>query len=223
MRRTGLTLLELMVVLAVVVAVAAVVAPFAGARLVRAELDGAGGHVEAFVRLARAESQRRAELIRVVAERDGRGVVWLGAERFAVEEGPLEDWSEWAAGNGGAGESGRLPVAARVPPVSLPRGVRVGSVERALGELVGAGGGEPEEGEAFVLAVFLPDGQVVMPRPAALWNARGARVVEIGRWTGRVRFERLDEEGAGEAGLGGAPPPPPAMGGDAGGRVGGDR
>ncbi|MGE3320914.1 MAG: Tfp pilus assembly protein FimT/FimU [Phycisphaerales bacterium] len=84
MRRRGMTLLELMVVLAIVLALASVVAPAFVQWSRASKLPQAGNQVEALMMMAQADAQRQSVPVRVVARVGAGGATELVTERVEL-------------------------------------------------------------------------------------------------------------------------------------------
>ncbi len=190
------TIMELMVVLAIILGIAAIALPLALDDAKRAAFGEAEQQLEAILLSARADSQRTGKTVRVRGvELDDR---WLLIEEEVIEE----SGTDGAAARGG-GEAG--PRTRVIQESALPARVRLARTrEEAEGKSDRLGQDVPAEDDggpgedlaavdatrgsaALQVAMFLPDGQIVPTRPLHLGGPDG-RVgeVSVNSWTGAV-------------------------------------
>lgn len=215
MRKRGFTLMELLVVLGIVLALASVVVPVAVTWSRASHLESAGSQLEATLIMARADAQRHSSPVRVLARMTPSGEVELVSESVSLtdessvfqDDGAVAPTSASGAPSKDQGESS--VDASKVSSVSmLPKGV---SVSQSLPSDSPAASGESEasdssqrserrEGDWMLLAVFLPDGEVVRPGPRYLVDGQGkAAQVCVESWSGRVSVKQLGRGPAGRA------------------------
>jgi hypothetical protein len=208
-RRRGLTLLEILLALALIVALGAISLPPVLRQLDERAFDAAGTVALEQLLIARAEAQTTGEPVvvlassrpaRIVVRRfpAGRRLLDEGGSRDEREEGGLARLDERDAD--GLEDEADV-IAEGWAERDLPRGVRIDRhPDPALW------GGEDEIGfdeRAFDvpdrdadrpirLAVFLPDGSALLTEPAWLFDAGGrlARLT-VNAWTGLPDVERF--------------------------------
>lgn len=221
MTRRGFTLLELMVVLAILLALASVAVPALLTSSRASRLPEAQGQIEAAMMMARADAQRQATPVRLmVRERAGSaGEMELVAEAVELSAAePREESAEGATTGGPAkvspersGSVYALPsgvsvrefvpgsheeIAGRehtsVPSVAAHSAPSGASADRASGAA-----SETSIRDGVVLAVFLPDGEAVRPGPRYLVD-RAGRVLElvVEPMSGRVTVRPVNRAGA---------------------------
>jgi len=209
----GLTLLEIIVVISILLAAGAIAVPFTFAELERRRLVLIEDRLSMLVQFARVESRRSGVPIEVLVAADGRGVE---AMRIDVEQLDLDatagaDSFEGLSVDGDRGgsdpgrrfasawarhdlEDGRL-----VPP---PDGTESDLFDDAF---MPTAPGTEDGLESFDaiedpwpgrtrLAIFFPDGTSVTTAPAVVESTRGARKWTIDRWSGRSTFETVAPE-----------------------------
>jgi prepilin-type N-terminal cleavage/methylation domain-containing protein len=210
------TIIELMVVLAIMLAVGAIALPLALDDAKRAAMREAQDQLEAVLLSARADAQRTGKTVRVIGVvLDGR---WVLTEEEVLERKASDDVSPGS----GSDLSGATRVIQELP---LPDGVRLGRTrDEAEGKVrqawePGSELGESDEsdaemttdpsdagasgGQEIQIAVLLPDGQIMATRPLYLGGADG-RVgeVSVNGWTGVLTVTllpaRTGEPGEGE-------------------------
>ena len=172
--RAGMTLVELMIALALLVAVASLALPNMFAILSRSA--SAEGRRQALGALAsaRAEAMGRGRPMRVTAEPTARGWQIRAVEITPGEDALVED-------------TPRPVVLGSLPPqwVVLEAGPAVAGAEVELVEAV----------EAVELITFLPDGGALAPEMAPTLAAASQRfVVHVDRWSGRASIEPVRPE-----------------------------
>lgn len=198
MRRGAFTILEVIIVVAIVAAISAVVLPALASRVVEGRTGHAIRAVEAAVVMARVEAVERGEMVALVAERIGDEWV-LFAEPFdphgASEEhsGPFEPPPEARTeliGFAGVRLSGGLP---EVGSEESPSAEIVGTQDPMLdSELAPEAMPEPER---LRIGLFFPDGGCRSPEPVYLLSAGGARhVLRVRPLTGKADVRRLPDE-----------------------------
>ena len=213
----GLTLLEMLIVLALLAALGALVLPALAGRIGAATAAAAAEELGAAAGMARARAVSRGRAVALVAVREGREVRLFAEE---VESGALRSADEEETGT----EEVALGAAAEFLS-ELPGECSLGHEAPSEDEGGGAGGGEviaeraPDGSDSVMqLAVFLPDGSPLRPHPAYL-KAPGGKVfrLDLGACTGRatvtvVEIGASDSEGAAEErGAGEEPEPLPAV------------
>lgn len=188
MRRRGFSMIELLIVVAIVVALGAVVSASLLGWGADARFEEASRRVESAFVIARADALREGRALAIMARPDrGRDGMDLVLETFDPEGGS----------EAGARPSRRL--------VALPDGVRV--VDR-LESQDGAGTAAPGAdaavqagaGGSVRLCVMLPDGGAWASAPVYLVGP-GDRAAKIGvnRWTGTARIEVVEARERAEA------------------------
>lgn len=219
--RRALTLMEVLIVLAILGAMLALTMPFVLDRLAENAFSSAIDQVRGQVALTRAQAMARGESLEI---------------RYLPASGRVEV-RPFAAGNRAIGERefgvrerGRSGLELDVAPddsldpvylgswarVALPGGVRITQEPpsppladefafndglppvidgRAPGSGTGMspGAAHDDDAEALRLAVFLPDGSVLLARPLWLVDEEGrAARIELNIWTGRLTLARED-------------------------------
>jgi prepilin-type N-terminal cleavage/methylation domain-containing protein len=199
----GVTLVELLAAISILVVVTALSLPAVQSRLAGARMEAAQGQIEAAVLATRAESVRAGKALVLVARAGVKGEVELVVM-------PLE--GERTAG--GASGEGRGEGVQRRGTVwcVLPGGVRVmedppvGSADETS-PVAAPARGDAERAEADVqIAAFCPDGTAVA---GAAYLSDGSVVlsISVNEWLGGAGFaayvppvEEADEKPAGEVG-----------------------
>jgi len=210
MARRGLTLVELLAALALVLVISALVMPAFQGRLDEARFDSGKRQIEAAVMVCRAESQRQGRALALSVRPMAAGEYGLFMEPIAAEaavrrtsrtaelsDSPESLWgSEPADPVEAAGDSGlptpvwatipgRVTVSDRPPQEELALAGgdgRAGSV--AAGD---AQAGRPDT-RVVTLAVFFPDGSAASRGPVYVISGPRVSTVSINRWTGAVAF-----------------------------------
>jgi prepilin-type N-terminal cleavage/methylation domain-containing protein len=172
-RGRGVTLLELLVALALVLAMLAIAAPVLVDRLGDRAFEHAADAIERQLLLARAHAQSTGRAVEVVHDPSQQTVVAREFDPDEDERPPLP-WS-WST-------------------LSVPEGVSLRASREAATE---EAGDEAPALTALRLAIFLPDGSAITSR--AIWivgeNDRAAQL-SINLWTG---LPALDAAGFGGA------------------------
>ncbi len=213
LRRRGWTILELLIVLALLGTLAGLALPVLSSRSRGWALEAAASQARASIRSCRAEAMREGTIVRLEKRTGDSGAVrlWSRAARAAAAE---ETAVERGDGNPGAREGTGSPDPDRVRMLfELPRGIGAG-----LNPPTPATDGtrptptsDMAMSDAELVATFLPDGTVVSEGPLFVW-AEPTMVlsIRVARWTGGVTIEtyaasppRPEEEE--EAGPGGVP------------------
>ena len=226
--------MEVMIVLALLLALASVVVPIAVTQARAGRVADAGLQLEAALAMARADAQRQSTPVRVLARTLRSGEVEVFAETITLgvpdreTDGPTwgDATSEKRPGDGGTSER---PAAT----LTLPKGVVVSDRRDEPADGRGAGAtpgfdgsaaqatGTPESqgvsredssdgtadgaGSALLLAVFLPDGEVVGPGPRFLLDGRGGLAeIRVDSLSGRVRVVSVPRAALGAVVDGGA-------------------
>ena len=215
--RRGLTLLEILVVISILLAAGAIVVPFTLTELERRQAVFIEDRLSMLIQFARVESRRSGVPVEVLIDADGRRVearrldvdrldeggtprsggldeMLVGEDREDADD-PRRFASAWARHDL---EDGRL-----VPPATADDAATFDDAD-PFASL----GFEPADGESFRLddpdefddledpwpgpvrlAVFFPDGTSVTTTPAVLESSRGDRRWTIDPWSGRSTFE----------------------------------
>ena len=208
--RRGLTLLEILVVISILLAAGAIVVPFTLGELERRQAAFLEDRLSMLVQFARVESRRGGVPVEVLVDADGRRVEARRLDVSRLDEGGISAsgaLEEMPVGEapGDAGDSDRFVSAwARheledgrlVPPATeAERGFDVADAFANLEFESGDDDGSRFEAEAdpwsgrVRLAVFFPDGTSVTTTPAVLQTSRGERRWTIDPWSGRSTFE----------------------------------
>lgn len=211
MARRGLTLVEVLAALALLVLLSALAMPALSGRLEESRFEAGKRQVEAAVMVCRAEALRQGRALRLVVRPMGRGEFGLFMERVSAGEALAAAGREVQDSPGGGEESGVAPEDERgdlpTPVWSvLPGKVGVSGRPPETGESDGEWG-EPEGVaiadesappplEDVTIAVFFPDGSAVSAGPVYITAGTLAAAGTVNRWTGSVVFKALDPEGA---------------------------
>lgn len=179
MRRSGFTLIELMIAIAIVTMLTGIVLPIGLSRLRADARWQVQGQLQSAVSLARADAMRRGEVVKLVAS-EAAGEVTLWAVR-------------------GSGDDGAT---AREFVLDLPPGV--GFEDAAIDDESSPGDAvellRPVAGESPVaveraLCVLMPDGSVVPGDAAVLRIGEQFRFgLEFNPWTGSMSYVAVVEE-----------------------------
>ena len=218
MNRRGVTLLELLLAIALLLALAGLVLPALFDRLTERAFESSAEIVRSQLLLARAYAQATGEPIEVLFESDPPRVA---ARRFDVGlvdperggEAPGEEnlrdepFGVTSLDDEQAPETLRIPEpwADRVLADGVWIADRSGFAEEGTGGLgaatgIRAAGGEELEikGDETLrtirLALFMPDGSAVLAEPVWIRGAHGRRGrLTVNHWTGLPSFERVME------------------------------
>lgn len=193
MQSRGMTLIEVVVALAVILFLSALAAPALWGRLGDARLNAAARQLEAVVISIRAQSQGQGSAMALVAKTDGRGTR-LVAQRLDGAGANLLDEEESEPVTPALREIGRLPEGV------LVRMAGDASAEGRLRET------EPSRLDArdsnatssMRVAVMLPDGSVIVRGPVELALRSSTINVTINRWTGACTVRRGSSLAPGE-------------------------
>lgn len=159
--RAGLSLIELLIAIGVVLAVAAIVVPWTMGWLGTRELDNAEDNLTMQMMMARAAAREEGRPVEVVAQRDGASSTVNARWMLAREDGGDDEFER-----SGPRESDKSPSSINAPwaRVRLPHGISVAGESAGRtgqGKSGGSGGGGGVEGGVpQTLAIFLPDGTV---------------------------------------------------------------
>ncbi|HZW10972.1 MAG TPA: hypothetical protein VFF69_13805 [Phycisphaerales bacterium] len=215
MRRGAFTLLEIMIVVALVVAISAVALPSLASRVAGAQIGHAERSLHAAAALVQAEAMARGAPVSLVAERVGDE--WALYAEPGGESGPPSDPGDAPAPPaeglssrielarfGEVQLSGALPEADEASPDAPPVETPDALTEPRLPLNVGDEAPGPERHE---IAVFFPDGGCRPARPTYIVSGQGdRRAVYLRPLTGRVDVRRLPSVSEGFAQRGDADP-----------------
>jgi type II secretory pathway pseudopilin PulG len=189
-RLGGLSLVEILVSLAILVVIGAVVVPWSIQWLGGRELDNAEDQLAMQMMMARAAAREEGRPVEVVANGE-RGVEarWMQSEDL-LDEGGID---ASGASRADTDEGGFDAIRAQWALLDLPSGVRIQMTdgaarsERDGASLPGEAASLPQ-----TLAIFLPDGTAILAPIFMLRTDGGmARAMRVDRATGRPR-EVLD-------------------------------
>lgn len=192
--RRGLTMIEMLVVVAVIVAVSALALPAIESRMAPAQLDAAVSQIQAAVISARAEARERALPV---------SIVWSAQAHAGVltfQDGSSADKSDQKRSSGKAGDGRDRALSPRTFGDPLT-GVVAHDVPAE-----GARTGDVPTGQRLVLAMCLPDGRVESPMPVVISAGGNQLELQLNHWTGAVTT-RAYSDGA-EAASGAQESPP---------------
>ncbi|MHC4142412.1 MAG: prepilin-type N-terminal cleavage/methylation domain-containing protein [Planctomycetota bacterium] len=218
MNRRGVTLLELLLAIALLLALAGLVLPALFDRLTERAFESSAEIVRSQLLLARAHAQATGEPIevlfetdpsRVAARRFDVGLVDLGPEGDARGEENLTDepFEVTSLDDEQAPETLRVPEpwAERVLADGVWIADRSGLAEEGSGGF-GAEAGFRAAGDDRIeiegdetprtirLALFMPDGSAVLAEPVWIRDEHGRRgLLTVNHWTGLPSFERVME------------------------------
>lgn len=203
MNRRGVTLLELLLAIALVLAVGALVMPALVDRLGERAFESSAEIVRSQLLLARAHAQATGEPVEVRFEPEPPRVA---ARWFEPDPGSLELPEDDAGGPGLQAASADLPSAdedeapdALVIPEPwadrlLADGVRITDrpdvVDGAAEQPVASG--QDETLRPIRIALYMPDGSAVLAEPVWFHDDHGRRGrLTVNRWTGLPTFEQV--------------------------------
>jgi len=208
MNPRGVTLVELLAVISILVVVTALSLPAVEGRLGAARLEAGQGQIEAAVLATRAEAVRVGRPLSLVAR---AGVEGTELVVRAMEESPLD--SSASAGEERKSESGRSGGGARTRPsgsvwCTLPAGLKISDSPSAVVEERAALKASPaheslrEEktvtASEVQIAVFCPDGTAVASAAAYLSDGKADWTISVNHWVGGARFDPYVAEGRDE-------------------------
>jgi Tfp pilus assembly protein FimT len=195
MTRRGVTILELLVVIGLLLALASVALPIVVTRAAGSALPEAQQQVEAALMLARADAQRDSAPVRVRARACAQGGMELVAETVELRQGGTDRGAASADADGSDPVSGSDERTRLSAVYTLPRGIVLSdSVKSAdavahqpLAEPVTGGAAAAASNDWVLLAVFLPSGEAIRPGPRYLIDERGrAAELVVEPWSGRL-------------------------------------
>jgi type IV fimbrial biogenesis protein FimT len=162
MERRGLTLIEVLAVVAILAVLMAMALPAVENRLEGARFEAAQRGVEAAAVMARAEAMRRGTMVELMAQDVGHGETGLFVEPVAGENAGVEGTAEF--------ESGAPPMDAGETGTLLPASSGAGSgPARAVSAHTGPG-------DAVAPSLVIGSGVVLTPHaPAGASSAGGVR------------------------------------------------
>jgi prepilin-type N-terminal cleavage/methylation domain-containing protein len=191
MNPRGVTLVELLAAISIMVIVTALSLPAVQSRLVGAKVEAAQGQVEAAVIATRAEAVRTGKVLELFA-REGRDGVELAVRKREREE--------IQAGRDKGGSKGSMLCV-------LPVGMKVSEGPRSLETTEGAGRRRVESGKSSItdekvgaevrVALFCPDGMSVSS-PVYLNDGSVDWEISVNSWVGGAGFSVFapeDEDG----------------------------
>jgi prepilin-type N-terminal cleavage/methylation domain-containing protein len=177
MERRGLTLIEVLAVVAILAVLMAMALPAVENRLEGARFEAAQRGVEAAAVMARAEAMRRGTMVELVAQDVGHGETGLFVEPVAGENAGVEGTAEFESGAPPMGAGGTLPRASS--------GAGSGPAR--------AGSADTGPGDAAAPSVVIGSGVVLTPHaPTGASSAGGVR-------TGLDGASEFPSTGSGEA------------------------
>ncbi|MCL4196709.1 MAG: prepilin-type N-terminal cleavage/methylation domain-containing protein [Phycisphaerales bacterium] len=213
--RRGLTLLEVLIVLALLIASAAIAIPAMSRRFESTRFDATVDQIIATLALARAQSQQQRRPVQVIWDANARTVraAWLDAAALADEDDSDEpsreaeqprdpaDGSDERSGqdrlDNAAAAAGTMATGGSSLRVLLPEGCRV-EVRPTADEEAPADAAEDRldpiaaddsAGRNLSLAVFMPDGSTFGQASFRVVDNRGRQVrIDINPWTGQAAF-----------------------------------
>ena len=218
--RRGLTLLELLIVLTLIIATAAIAIPAMSQRFENTRFDSTIDQIVATLALSRAESQRQVRPVQVMWDPTQRAVyaAWLDQKSLSREDdadspSPDSDQSGSARAGEAPSAADRLSAAGAESHavwtggsrlrVSLPEGCRVqtGAQQEAPDALPADGSILPSprgsdatpSDQVISLIVYMPDGSTFGEASFVVVNQGGRQSrIDVNSWTGQVMVSRLE-------------------------------
>lgn len=192
MARRGLTLVEVLVALALVLALMALALPAVEGRLAEARFDAALRQTEAAMMVARAEAQRQGKPIRLVARPVRGGELGLFMEAVDPATAAGDPGDSGAAGaapaTGAAAQSGVawavLPAKVTVSETPPPEAGETGGAATEIS--VEPKGAPPSP---VTLAVFFADGSATSHGLVYITGGDQTVSVRVNRWTGAAAID----------------------------------
>jgi type II secretory pathway pseudopilin PulG len=217
MKRRGVTLLELLLAIALLLALGGLVLPALFDRLTERAFESSAEIVRSQLLLARAHAQAAGEPVEVLFETDPPRVA---ARRFDISLVDLEPRSGASVAPYGKTSTDEPFEVALVDDEQVSQMLRIREpwAERVLADRVwiaddpglpagepaefgvearlAAAGGEPVEQDevprAIRLALFMPDGSAALAEPVWIRDDHGRRGrITVNHWTGLPSFERV--------------------------------
>lgn len=190
MKPRGVTLVELLAAISILVVVTALSMPAISSRLGAARLDAAQGQIQAAVLANRAEAMRLGRPV-VLEARVASGEVQLTVNTLSEASAAGEPAGESAA----TSSKPRAGVEAQVW-ATLGGGLRIAEHPEAAvkGESTAARGGR--WADPVRIAVFCPDGTAIAAGPTYLSDAETTLSVTVNQWIGGVAFAPYSAEAA---------------------------
>lgn len=211
MTHRGITLIELLIAIAILLVIGAIVTPRMIRTLDERRFESAAEHVELQLMLARSYAQRMGEPVEVRYHPDSRRII---ARRFMQTNDELDEDNSRvpAARREGARNADSIgafddddddenAITEAWAERTLPRGITL-SDERPQSAISAEGRAMRSEEDGFPaldtepirLAVFLPDGSAMLTRTAWLTdNHDRLGRIRISAWTGDAKYERLPD------------------------------
>jgi prepilin-type N-terminal cleavage/methylation domain-containing protein len=178
MNPRGVTLVELLAAISIVVVVTALSLPAVQSRLAGARLDAAQGQIEAAVIAARAEAVRAGKVMELFSRKGRKGEAELLLRR--VERGASRDVESQAIGSLWCVLPGGMQVRA-VPVAGQEVAATASGVKRP-------GDGEAQESANVRIAMFFPDGTAVVDGPVYLSDGVSDWAIAVNSWVGGAGF-----------------------------------
>lgn len=189
MARRGLTLVELLAALALLLLLLALSLPAVQGRMAGARFDSARAQIEAAIVVCRAEAQRQGRVLALTVGPTGRGELGLYME--AIDAAAAAGAIDRAGSEGRLRDERDASDTAKPPPLwgVLPQGVVVSDKPPQPKDDSEFGRAEdrfvsPGSTERLTIAVFFPDGSAASRGPVYITLGDAAVVATINRWTG---------------------------------------